>query len=132
MLQNFCCNSEYFSNLSISNVLLYDITALSTFGLSVSLNCSLCLPYSTKMVIYSSFNKIDVKKFLREVEFRVKIYNNSILKLFYTLSDKKFIFSEYILNTYFLILVFNPDVKFGLADHYLTKMVEKIKNTLVD
>lgn len=83
-------------------------------------------------IIYSSFNKIDVKKFLREVEFRVKIYNNSILKLFYTLSDKKFIFSEYILNTYFLILVFNPDVKFGLADHYLTKMVDKIKNTLVD
>ncbi|MHA1913322.1 MAG: hypothetical protein ACW986_12090 [Promethearchaeota archaeon] len=83
-------------------------------------------------LIYSSFNKIDVRKFLREVEFRVKIYNNSILKLFYTLSDKKFIFSEYILSTYFVILVFNPDVRFGLADHYLTKIVNKIKDTLIE
>ena len=76
-------------------------------------------------VMYSSFNKLDVRKFLKEVEFRVKIYNNSILKLFYTLKDKKFIFSEYILNTYFIILVFNPNVRFGLAEHYQTKIVDK-------
>ena len=83
-------------------------------------------------VIYSSYNKFDLKKFLKEVDFRVKIYNNSILKLFYTLKDKKFIFSEYVLDTYLIILVFDSNVKFGLADHYLTKVVNKIKNTVSD
>ncbi|MFX1488145.1 MAG: hypothetical protein ACFFBI_03290 [Promethearchaeota archaeon] len=81
-------------------------------------------------VIYSSFNKISLRSFLKEVDFRVKIYNNSILKLFYTFKDNKFIFSEYVLNTYFLILVFNSNVKFGLAEHYLTKTVNIIRNTL--
>ena len=80
-------------------------------------------------VIYSSYGKVDLKTFLKEVEFRVKIYDNSILKLFYTLKDK-FIFSEYVLNTYFIMLVFNSKVKFGLADHYLTILVNKMKNTL--
>jgi len=80
-------------------------------------------------VIYSSFGKGDLKSFLKEVEFRVKIYDNSILKLFYTLKDK-IIFSEYILKSYFIILVFNSKVKFGLAEHYLTQIVNKITNTL--
>ncbi|MHA2280344.1 MAG: hypothetical protein ACXAC5_05795 [Promethearchaeota archaeon] len=80
-------------------------------------------------VIYSSFGRVDLKTFLKEVEFRVKIYENSILKLFYTLKDK-FIFSEYILNTYFIMLVFKSRVKFGLAEHYLTQIVNKIKSTL--
>ncbi|MHA2089002.1 MAG: hypothetical protein ACW972_12045, partial [Promethearchaeota archaeon] len=39
-------------------------------------------------VIYSSFGKVDLNTILKEVEFRVKICNNSILKLFYTLKDK--------------------------------------------
>ncbi|MFW9940520.1 MAG: hypothetical protein ACFFFT_05730 [Candidatus Thorarchaeota archaeon] len=81
-------------------------------------------------VIYSSYNMLDLKKFLKEVDFRVKIYNNSILKLFYTFKDKRFIFSEYVLDTYFIILVFDSNVKFGLAEHYLTKAVNKIKNTV--
>ncbi len=81
-------------------------------------------------VIYSSFGKVDLKTFLKEVEFRVKIYDNSILKLYYTLKDK-FIFSEYVLNTYFIMLVFNPKVKFGLAEHYLTQIVNKMKTTLL-
>ncbi|MFX1481385.1 MAG: hypothetical protein ACFFCI_25175 [Promethearchaeota archaeon] len=81
-------------------------------------------------VIYSSFNKKSLRGFLKEVDFRVKIYNNSILKLFYTFKDNKFIFSEYILNTYFLILVFNSNVKFGLAEHYLAKTVNFIGKTL--
>jgi hypothetical protein len=80
--------------------------------------------------IYSSFNNLDLKKFLKEVDFRVKIYNNSILKLFYTFKDKKFIFSEYVLDTYFIILVFGSDIKFGLAEHYLTKVVNKIITTI--
>jgi len=83
-------------------------------------------------VIYSSYNKLDLKKFLKEVDFRVKIYNNSILKLFYTFKDKRFIFSEYVLDTYFIILIFDSNMKFGLAEHYLTKAVNKIKNTVLD
>jgi hypothetical protein len=82
-------------------------------------------------VIYSSFGKVDLNTILKEVEFRVKICNNSILKLFYTLKDK-FIFSEYILNTFFIILVFNSNVKFGLAEHYLTQFVNKIIDTLTE
>jgi hypothetical protein len=83
-------------------------------------------------VIYSSFNTINLRSFLKEVDFRVKIYNNSILKLFYTFKDNRFIFSEYVLNTYFLILVFNSNVKFGMAEHYLTKIVNTIKQILSD
>jgi hypothetical protein len=82
-------------------------------------------------VKYSSFGRVDLKTFLKEVEFRVKIYENSILKLFYTLRDK-FVFSEYLLNTYFIILVFNSNVKFGLAEHYLTQIVNKIINILIE
>ena len=81
-------------------------------------------------VIYSSYNKVDLKNFLKEVEFRVKIYNNSILKLFYTLKDKRFIFSEYVQNKYFIILVFDSHVKFGVAAHYLTQIVDSVKKML--
>ena len=81
-------------------------------------------------VIYSSYNKLDLKNFLKEVEFRVKIYNNSILKLFYTFRDKRFIFSEYVQNKYFIILVFDSHVKFGMAEHYLTRIVNSVKTML--
>lgn len=81
-------------------------------------------------VIYSSYNKLDLKNFLKEVEFRVKIYNNSILKLFYTFKDKRFIFSEYVQNKYFIILVFDSHVKFGMAEHYLTRIVHSVKKML--
>ncbi|MFX0006037.1 MAG: hypothetical protein ACFFA7_05860 [Promethearchaeota archaeon] len=81
-------------------------------------------------VLYSSYNKAYLKNFLKEVDFRVKIYNNSILKLFYTFKDKKFIFSEYVQNKYFIILVFNSHVRFGVAEHYLTRIVDSVKNLL--
>jgi hypothetical protein len=81
-------------------------------------------------LIYTSYNKIDLKYFLKEVEFRVKIYNNSILKLFYTLKDKRNIFSEYIQNKYFIILVFDSHIKFGVAEHYLTRIVKSIKKMI--
>ena len=83
-------------------------------------------------VIYSSYNKLDLKNFLKEVEFRVKIYNNSILKLFYTLKDNRFIFSEYVQNQYFIILAFDSYVKFGMAEHYLTRIVNSVKKILLD
>jgi hypothetical protein len=81
-------------------------------------------------VLFSSYNKAYLKNFLKEVDFRVKIYNNSILKLFYTFKDKRFIFSEYVQNKYFIILVFNPHVRFGVAEHCLTRIVDSVKNLL--
>jgi len=81
-------------------------------------------------VIYSSFDKSDLRKFLKEVDFRVKIYNNSILRLFYTFKDNKYIFSEYIQDKYFIILVFDSNVKFGIAEYLLTKIVNSIKKIL--
>ena len=81
-------------------------------------------------VIYSSFDKPNLRKFLKEVDFRVKIYNNSILRLFYTFKDKKYIFSEYLQDKYFIILVFDSNVKFGVAEYLLTKIVNSIKKIL--
>ncbi|MFX1574577.1 MAG: hypothetical protein ACFFB0_17690 [Promethearchaeota archaeon] len=81
-------------------------------------------------VLYSTFNKSDLSKFLKEVDFRVKIYNNSILRLFYTFKDKKYIFSEYIHDKYFIILVFDSMVKFGVAEYLLTKIVKSITKIL--
>lgn len=83
-------------------------------------------------VLYSSYPKAYLKNFLKEVDFRVKIYNNSILKLFYTFKDNRFIFSEYVQNKYFIILVFNSHVKFGVAEHYLTRIVNSVKNFLLN
>jgi hypothetical protein len=79
-------------------------------------------------VIYSSLKQSEVRTFLKEVEFRVKICNNNILKLFYTSKDKKLIFSEYILNKYFIILIFDLNIRFGLADFYLQKIVKTIES----
>jgi len=82
-------------------------------------------------VVYSSLNQLFINNFLKEVEFRVKIFNNSILKLFYTSKNKELIFSEYVENLYFIILVFNSETKFGIADFYLQKAVKIIKNYLI-
>jgi len=78
-------------------------------------------------LLYSSLNKIDLRTFLKEVDFRVKIYNNSILKMFYTFKNKKFIFSEYVNDSYFVILVFDSKIKFGMAEFILSKIVQNIK-----
>ena len=82
-------------------------------------------------VVYSSLNQLFINNFLKEVEFRVKIFNNSILKLFYTSKNRELIFSEYVENLYFIILVFNSEIKFGIADFYLQKAVKIIKNYLI-
>jgi len=78
-------------------------------------------------LLYSSLNKIDLRTFLKEVDFRVKICNNSILKMFYTFKNKKFIFSEYVNDSYFVILVFDSKIKFGMAEFILSKIVQNIK-----
>ncbi|MFX1315489.1 MAG: hypothetical protein ACFE9T_06460 [Promethearchaeota archaeon] len=82
-------------------------------------------------LLYSSLNKIDLRNFLKEVDFRVKICNNSILKMFYTFKNKKFIFSEYVNESYFVILVFDSKIKFGMAEFILRKVVKSIKALLI-
>jgi len=82
-------------------------------------------------LLYSSLNKIDLRTFLKEVDFRVKICNNSILKMFYTFKNKKFIFSEYVNDSYFVILVFDSKIKFGMAEFILSKIVQNIKVLLI-
>ncbi|MFX1409640.1 MAG: hypothetical protein ACFFA6_04760 [Promethearchaeota archaeon] len=82
-------------------------------------------------LLYSSLNKIELKNFLKEVDFRVKICNNSILKMFYTFKNKKFIFSEYVNECYFVILVFDSKIKFGMAEFILRKVVKSIKTLLL-
>ena len=44
---------------------------------------------------------------------------------------RELIFSEYVENLYFIILVFNSETKFGIADFYLQKAVKIIKNYLI-
>lgn len=82
-------------------------------------------------VVYSTYDAIKSRTFLKEVEFRVKICNNSILKLFYTSKNKELIFSEYVKDLYFIILVFNAKTtKIGIAEFYLRKAIKTIQKIL--
>lgn len=105
------------------------IEQLNNLALNDEINGVILLTEKGK-VIYSSLDRLFIKDFLKEVEFRVKIFNNSILKLFYTSKNKELIFSEYVENLYFIILVFNSEIKFGIADFYLQKAVKIIRNCL--
>jgi len=84
----------------------------------------------TGKMLFSSLRYDDLQVFLREVHFRVKISNNSILKLFYTSKNNHIIFSEYVEDLYIIILVFDSTTKFGIAEYYLHKIVKTIKNLL--
>jgi hypothetical protein len=66
--------------------------------------------------------------FLKELEFRVKICNNSILKMFYTSKNGELIFSEYLFDLYIIILIFDSKIRFGIAEFYLQKLVKKIED----
>ena len=81
-------------------------------------------------VIYSSIDDNMLKPFLKEVDFRVKISNNSILKLFYTSKNKELIFSENVNDLFIIILIFESNIKFGMAEFYLRKVVRKIKTQI--
>ena len=107
------------------------IEYLNAFISNNDLNGALLLTDKGK-VIFSSIKKVSLKNFLKEVDFRVKICNNNILKLFYTSKDNDIIFSEYVEDLYLVILIFDFNIKFGLAEYYLTKVVNFIKNTLRD
>ncbi|KON28806.1 hypothetical protein AC481_00095 [miscellaneous Crenarchaeota group archaeon SMTZ-80] len=81
-------------------------------------------------LVYSSLSNIE--HFLKEVDFRVKICNNSILKLFYTSKNSELIFSEYIKDKYLVITVFDFQTRFGIAELYIHKIVKKIEQILVN
>ena len=81
-------------------------------------------------VIFSSINDIILKRFLKEVDFRVKISNNSILKLFYTSKNNELIFSENIRDIYIIILIFDAKIRYGMAEFYLQKVVKMITDIL--
>ncbi|MFX0074614.1 MAG: hypothetical protein ACFE96_04185 [Candidatus Hermodarchaeota archaeon] len=81
-------------------------------------------------VIFTSFNDTSLKRFLNEVDFRVKISNNSILKLFYTSKNNELIFSENICDKYILILIFDANIRFGMAEFYLQKAVKRVLDIL--
>ncbi|MBY9011178.1 MAG: hypothetical protein KGD70_02270 [Candidatus Lokiarchaeota archaeon] len=102
---------------------------LNDFQRSADLSGAILLTNRGK-VIFSSFNDTSLKRFLTEVDFRVKISNNSILKLFYTSKNNELIFSENIRDTYILILIFDTKIKFGMAEFYLQKAVKKIMDVL--
>ncbi|MFX1494021.1 MAG: hypothetical protein ACFFBZ_07045 [Promethearchaeota archaeon] len=94
------------------------------------LNDIIFLTDGGKILYSSARNKTSLRKILKEVDFRIKICNNTILKLFYTSKDNQLIFSEYLNEKYFIILVFDSKTKFGVAEFYLYKIVNKIRHLL--
>lgn len=92
------------------------------------LNDIIFLTDGGKILYSSSRNK--TSQTLKEVDFRIKVYNNSILKLFYTSKDNELIFSEYFNEKYLIVLVFDLKTKFGVAEFYLNKIVSKITEFL--
>jgi hypothetical protein len=83
-------------------------------------------------IIYTSLNDKKLTHFLKEIEFRVKICNNSILKMFYTSKMGELVLSEYINELYLLVLIFDSKVRFGMAEFYLHKMVKNIEAILTN
>ena len=83
-------------------------------------------------ILYSSLDDTKLAHFLKEIEFRVKICNNTILKMFYTSKKGELIFSEYVNDLYIILLIFDSKVRFGIAEFYLQKIVKKIEAVLND
>ena len=83
-------------------------------------------------IIYTSLHDNKLTHFLKEIEFRVKICNNSILKMFYTSKMGELVLSEYVNELYILVLIFDSEVRFGMAEFYLHKTVKKIDAILTN
>ncbi len=82
-------------------------------------------------VVFSSLKTDNLMQYLKEIEFRVKICNNNILKLIYTSKNDDLIFSENLKDLYILILVFESTyIRFGLAELLTNKISSKIKSIL--
>ncbi len=82
-------------------------------------------------VVFSSLETENLMQYLKEIEFRVKICNNNILKLMYTSKDRDLIFSENIKDVYIIILVYESSLtRFGLAELVTHKISSKIRKIL--
>ena len=77
-------------------------------------------------IVYSSLKPTKLKILLNQLDFRIKIYDNSILRLFFT-SDKELVYTEYIDNSYFVILIFDIKTKFGIAEYLSRKLINSLK-----
>lgn len=102
------------------------INYLKNLNFNDELNDVIFLTDGGKILYSSAKNKLILRNILKEVDFRVKIYNNTILKLFYTSKDNRLIFSEYFNEKYLIVLIFDLKTKFGVAEFYLNKIVSKI------
>jgi len=81
-------------------------------------------------IVYSSLNSFKLKELLKDLDFRIQIYKNSILKLFYS-SKNELIYSGYINDQYFIVLIF--DIKtttLGFAECYLKKAIKNLNSIL--
>ncbi len=81
-------------------------------------------------VIFSSMGDMELNNLLKEMNFRLKASNNSILKMYYTSKTGKIVFSEQVEDLYYIVLVLNPIIKFGIAEYYLQKAVNFIRTFL--
>lgn len=81
-------------------------------------------------VIFSSMSGSELNNLLKEMNFHSKVQSNSILKMYYTSKTGRIVFSEQVEDLYYIILVLNPIVKFGIAEYYLQKVVNFIKISL--
>ncbi|MFX1495968.1 MAG: hypothetical protein ACFFBH_00430 [Promethearchaeota archaeon] len=106
------------------------IKYIKTIQLSDEISEIIFLTNGGKILYSTTKDKRSLKKALKEIDFRIKIYNNSILKMFYTSKDNELIFSEYFNENYLIILIFDSKTKFGIAEFYLHKIVSKIRALL--
>lgn len=143
---NITIDSEYFisSELDFKIDEIIEVTSANEFDLNKELKIieflkdltfrdefnGIILLTDKGKVIYSSLNGLDLKQFMKEVDFRAKIWNNNILKLFYTSKNNEIIFSEYLEDLYLVILIFDNETKFGVAEYYLHKVVDYIKKEI--
>lgn len=90
----------------------------------------LVLLNSKGKIIHSSLNSTQLRELLKELDFRIQICNNSILKLFYT-SKNELIYSEYINDNYFIVLIFDKKTTtLGMAEYLLKRFIKNINKIL--
>jgi hypothetical protein len=79
---------------------------------------------------YSSLTPDRLEYILEDIDFRVKIINKAILKLFYT-TERELIFSRFINKQYYLVVIFDIHTPFGIAEYLLNRVIKEI-NELQD
>ncbi len=78
-------------------------------------------------IVYCSLTYEKLNYILENIDFRVKIINKAILKLFYT-TERELIFSKFINEDYFLVLIFNITTPFGIAEYLFDRIIKKVNN----